>query len=106
MGLLHVCATCYKKKANRYKQPLLVIGRGQLKWYNPFVEEANYDYVAPSIAGLDKLGGHEPIYQRWEEEGREARGHGAKNEEVHVGSGRCCCQTTSRLAVGCDVCYQ
>jgi hypothetical protein len=39
-----------------------VIGRGQLKWYIPFVEETNYDYGAPSIAGLDKLGGHEPIY--------------------------------------------
>jgi hypothetical protein len=58
------CCMCYKKKANHYKQPLPVIGRGQLKWYNPFVEEKNYDYVAPSIANLDKLGGHEPIYQR------------------------------------------
>jgi hypothetical protein len=41
MVLLQPCATCYEKKANHYKQPLPVIGRGQLKWYNPFVEETS-----------------------------------------------------------------
>jgi hypothetical protein len=40
-----------------------VTGRGQLKWYNPFVVK-NCDYVAPSITGLDEHGGHEPSYQR------------------------------------------
>jgi hypothetical protein len=53
-----------RRKRTHYKQPVPLIGRGQLKWYNPFAEETNCDCVAPSIAGLDQLGGHEPIYQR------------------------------------------
>jgi hypothetical protein len=68
------CCMCYVLQEEN--EPLQAaapsVGRGQLKWYNPFVEETNYDYVAPSIAGLDKLGGHEPIYQRLGGKEREA----------------------------------
>jgi hypothetical protein len=39
-------------------------------WRNSKLRD--FDYVAPSIAGLDKLGGHEPIYQR--RRGKEERG--------------------------------
>jgi hypothetical protein len=58
------CIMCFKKKGNHYKESLPVIGKGKLKWYNPFLEEKKYDYEAPHQAGLDKLTGSEHIYHR------------------------------------------
>jgi hypothetical protein len=56
------CCMCCKKKSSHYKQLLPVIGRGQLKWYNPFVEEKNFAYVGPLIARLFTRRGHGPYH--------------------------------------------
>jgi hypothetical protein len=59
----------------------------------------NSDCVAPSNAGLDKLGGHKPIYQR--RRGKEERGQWAWSGEHGSAGGerKCCCRTTPRTRV-------
>jgi hypothetical protein len=63
------CVICYKKKKNHYKEPVPLIGKGALKWYNPFVEEKKYEYKPPQMSGQADVNDNpkyaqEHMYQR------------------------------------------